>query len=477
MTGGELKQESGALTQAFSIEAIFGQALAALHAGQPQEAVLTLQGALTDAVHNQGYSSFQHLAQAATAMLPRDAWLGCAGLYAAALADEAQPAALLEQAAAWTTQARAAIIAHQSPSAAARRLTPSGKPKLAYLVSQPHHHALLSAVVASHDPSEVEVHVFADKAWPALPAHVQLHALSAQDLAGICQAQQIDVVIDTGGLQPFAGQFPVIEALVSRIAPVQVGWLGCLASSGGVFDVLLADDVSLPPEHEVHFSERVVRLTGGQWCWSPPLSAPAVVAAPYIARGHVTLGVVGRGLRLGPQFLTTLAAVMAGDPTLRVCFIGKVCGDQGQRLNIGAMLSGRGVATDRTSFAPWTTREGYWHWLATVDVVFDTCPASGGLSLLDALWMGVPVVTCHGASLGSRQAASVLTAIGLDRWVAKDPGHMVQRTLGLIHYAPNFQASRFAMRERIQHSRLLNGKRVARQIEKMVNTEMKALRQ
>jgi predicted O-linked N-acetylglucosamine transferase (SPINDLY family) len=233
----------------------------------------------------------------------------------------------------------------------------------------------------------------------------------------------------------------------------------------------------VPPGDEAYFSERVVRLTGGQWCWSPPLLAPAVAAAPCLASGYVTLGVVGRSLRLGPQFLTTLAAVMAGDPTLRVCFIGKVCGDQGQRLDIEALLSARGVATDRVSFAPWTTRAGYWYWLATVDVVLDTCPASGGLSLLDALWMGVPVVTCLGTTSGSRQAASVLTSIGLDRWVAKDPSHMVQRTLGLTHYPPNLQAARLAMRERLQQSPLLNGQRVARQIEKMVHRETKAFRQ
>jgi protein O-GlcNAc transferase len=91
--------------------------------------------------------------------------------------------------------------------------------------------------------------------------------------------------------------------------------------------------------------------------------------------------------------------------------------------------------------------------------------------------MGVPVVTCVGATMGSRQAASVLTAIGLDRWIANDPNHMVQRTLGLIDYKPNLHANRHVMRERLERSPLLNGQRLARQIEAMVNTEMKAFRQ
>ncbi|TAG26373.1 MAG: hypothetical protein EAZ37_09140 [Burkholderiales bacterium] len=475
--------------QAFGVDAIFGRALAALQAGQPQEAALTLQDALSDAVHNRGYGELQQLAQMAAGLLPGDAWLGCAGLYAAALADHAQPAALLAQARAWLESTRASFVESAQVTNEPVRAEPveafrqaqgervyrfnkscNTKPKLAYLVSQPHHHQLLSAVIAAHDTSAVEVHVFADQAWPGLPGHVKRHALNAANLAATCQANQIDVVVDTGGLQPFAGQYAVIEQLLRRIAPVQVGWLGCLASSGGVFDVLLADDVSVPPGAEAHFSEQVVRLAGGQWCWTPPSSAPAVTAAPCLTRGHVTVGVVGRSLRLGPQFLSTLTQVMAGEPTLRVCFIGKVCGDEAQRANIVAMLAARGVTTDRLSFAPWDTREGYWHWLATVDVVLDTCPASGGLSLLDALWMGVPVVTCVGATMGSRQAASVLTAMGIGQWIAKNSTDLTRLTLALLQCKSELHASRLAMRGRFQQSPLLSGQRIALQIEAMVRT-------
>lgn len=424
-----------------------------------------LREALTDAVHNRGYAALQHLAQAALALLPQDNWIGCAALYAAALADDAAPRALRQQAESWVQATRAQVLAKHPAANRQAGWKAHARPRLAYLVSQPHHDALLKRVVAAHDPNAVEVHLFSHEVWPDVPSHVQRHPLNGSELAAVCKRHEIDVVIDTGGVQPFAGQWEVVEALARRVAPVQVGWIGCLASSGGLFDVLLADDVSVPPGDETLFSERVERLKGGQWCWSPPRGAPPVTSSPCLTRGHVTLGVVGRSLRQGPQFLGTLAAVLAANPTLLVCVIGKAGADVAHRQSIEHALAQVGAATDRVSFWPWTSRQRYWQWLGDVDLVLDTCPASGGLSLLDALWMGVPVVTCSGAVLGSRQAASMLNALGLASWVAQDANDLVRLTSETVRDRVALQASRMVMRERWALSPLVDGGRVARQIE------------
>lgn len=446
------------MTSAVSVDAVYAQAFGAVQMGQRQEAVRVVAEAMSHAVHRGSYSTLQQLAQVAKALLPGDPWLGCARLYAQAVADNAQAAALRDASAAWVDLARPEVVA----------MPPRGqheRPRLAYLVSQPHHDALLAAVLAAHDPGAVEVHLLAREAWPGMPRHVQQHDLGDPQWVAHCKALDLDLIVDTAGLQPFAGQFEVVQALLGRLGRLQAGWMGCLASSGGVFDCLLADEVSVAPGEESDFSEKVVRLEGGQWCWQPPASAPPVASAPFRTQGHLTLGVVGRGLRQGPQFLATLVAVMAAVPTLRLRVIGHAGDDRAQREAIVQTLALQGIGSERVGFDPWASREGYWRWLGEVDLVLDTCPASGGLSLLDTLWMGVPVMTYPGKVLGSRQAASVLTALGLGQWVAKNPDDLVLLVRKTASDLVRLQASRLVMREMFALSPLLNGERVARQIE------------
>lgn len=215
-------------------------------------------------------------------------------------------------------------------------------------------------------------------------------------LAESCAVNRIDVVIDTGGLHPFEGQMELLEAYARRLAPVQLGWLGCWGSAGGLFDGLLADEVSIPQDKTGLYDEAVFRLDGGQWCWDPPLAAPEPHRPPALSHGYVTYGVCVRSLRLSEACLDAFARIVAATPGSAIRFIGAVAEDWPLRRDILSRMHSQGVDAGRVFFDPFQPHAAYLEWFARIDVVLDALNGGGGLSLLDPLWMGVPVVTLAG---------------------------------------------------------------------------------
>lgn len=422
-----------------------------------------LREALAEASHRHGHGALLRLAQWAEADCPDDLWLGSAALYARSLSERstAQGLALASRHAYRALKLRAGLD-RQAPGAPARR--PGSRPRIAYLAGQGHER-LLRRVLASHEAQAAEVHVFTNRPMAGLPAHIHQRALDPAELARRCAALRIDVLIDAGGLHPFEGQFEVLQAVARRPAPLQIGWLGCWGTSGGLFDALLCDAASVPPAHEALHEEALWRLDGGQWCWDPPLHAPPPLTLPMQVTGAPTFGVLARGLRINEASLRAWARVLLATPGASLRFIGELALDWPQRAQVLRTLGAHGVATTRVAFDPPCAYEDLLRWCQRIDLVLDSFPGNGGLSLLDPLWMGVPVLTLSGAWAGARQGHSLLAALGLQDWVADTPEAFVATAAALAQDPDALAQHRASLRQRLLDSPLCDGRRVARQIE------------
>ncbi len=433
----------------------------ALDLASPAAVREALRHAIAVAVHRGSNAALRALVAEAERRHPEVLWFKGAGVYAAAFCGATTADGLGRQARDWH---RASRIRTGSRMQFAQPAVPRGRPRIAYVCSQPHE-ALLRPVLAAHSPAEVDVFLFATTAVAGLPAYVQAHPLVPDALADACAANAIDVVIDAGGLQPFEGQDTVLAALARRVAPVQVGWLGTLGPSGGLFDVLLTDDAALPVAIEGPFEERIVRLAGGQWCWEPPVGSPDVSPPPQARLGSVTFGVTSRSLRLDAASIDAQARIVAATPDAAIRYLGAVAEDWPLRREILEAMRRHGVAPGRVSFEPFLAHSRFLHWLAGVDLVLDTFPGSAGRSLLDVLWMGVPFVAVAGDWPGARQGASLLQAVGLPECIASNADDYVALASRLASDGDALSRLRSGMRARVQASDLLDGRRVAAQVE------------
>ncbi|MEN8190542.1 MAG: tetratricopeptide repeat protein, partial [Thermodesulfobacteriota bacterium] len=281
------------------------------------ERLKVIQKALQWTVHHGSERDSRELVKLATSEFPNDPYVESAALYITAAGGTMDHSELTGRIRAWVRRfVLSQGISQPSPSV----LPPSGGPlRVAYLASHLHS-SLLLGVIAAHDRTRVEPFLYTGEeqvaaAQTVLQDSCVVQSLPDKGLSEFLHINRIDVIVDTVGLHPFDDQLEILSGLASRAAPLQCGWLGTWGSGGGVYDTLIVDDHTLPPDAENRYGEKIIRLPGGQWAWTPPLQGCDPGPPPSGRRGYITFGSTVRGFRLSPQTLAAWAELLERLPT------------------------------------------------------------------------------------------------------------------------------------------------------------------
>jgi protein O-GlcNAc transferase len=240
-------------------------------------------------------------------------------------------------------------------------------------------------------------------------------------------------------------------------APIQVTWLGYWGTTGlPEMDYLLGDPYSTPISDDGQYTEQVWRLPRTRWCFSEPIGAPSVGALPFDRNRFVTFGLFNHYRKFTPQLLDLWCDVLRQVPESRVLVKNNAFADSRFLLEArGAFLS-RGVELDRITLEGPGSREEFWARLNDVDFCLDTFPAAGGLTTLDCLWMGAPVLACRGHDMLSRQGELILSNIGLKDWLAVDPADYVKLAIKKSEDIDSLRLLRYQLRSRLRESVMMN---------------------
>ncbi|MFD2265044.1 glycosyltransferase [Lacibacterium aquatile] len=351
-----------------------------------------------------------------------------------------------------------------------RPVTRGKRLRVAYLAAIPHP-AILFPVITAHDES-VDISVYTSDpatAIQALPGRCTIFPWNADTLETALLAGGYDVVIDTVGMHPLCRQDAALKALQRRVATVQCGWLGAnWGTSGGLYDAIFLDEACAPDGNLQHYSEEIIRIPGGQWAWEPPRLSPPLTVPPSQKNGFITFGVSNRSFRFSSDTLRTWAEVLQRLPGARLEILGDQNRDWVHRHDFAKILQSMGVDGDRVGYRGFRPYADSLAFMQEIDIFLDCFPGAGGLSSLDALWMGVPLVTLSGAAegwSGARQGASVLAAIGRADWLTDTADAYVEKALALAADEEGRAEWRREARRHILASPLCDGRRVAAELE------------
>lgn len=287
------------------------------------------------------------------------------------------------------------------------------------------------------------------------------------DLDDAALAQQIrddriDILIDLAG---HTGHTRV-QAFAWKPAPVQLSWLGYLATTGvEAIDYLIADAATLPAEEEPFFTETIWRLPQSYLCFTPPAEVGEVSTLPALAGGTVTFGSFNNLAKVTDDVVALWSRVLAAVPASRLLLKAQQLQQASGREAIAARFARHGIAGDRLQLEGLVARADYLKPFSRLDIALDPFPYPGITTSVECLWMGVPVLTLAGRTFFARQGAGLLTHAGLPEWIAADEDDYVRRA---VRHASDLQALadlRARLRSQVRASPLFDAPRFARHFE------------
>jgi predicted O-linked N-acetylglucosamine transferase (SPINDLY family) len=236
-------------------------------------------------------------------------------------------------------------------------------------------------------------------------------AKSDREIAQLVHELEVDIAVDLAGHTEHAR--PRVLAL--RPAPIQVGYLGHCGTVGAPFiDYIIADGIALPRDQQRHFCEQIVHLPD---CFLVNDSTQEMSAGAS-SRGGAGLPDDGfvfccfnKSYKITPEvFDVWMRLLRQVDGS--VLWLTK--NNDLATENLRARATRRGVDPGRVIFAPSVPRRAdHLARQRLADLFLDTLPYNAQTTACDALFAGLPVLTCRGKAFGGRVAASLLHAAGL----------------------------------------------------------------
>jgi protein O-GlcNAc transferase len=181
----------------------------------------------------------------------------------------------------------------------------------------------------------------------------------------------------------------------------------------------------------------------------------------------VTFGSLNNLAKLNPAVLALWARVLEAVPGSTLLLAWPSLADAGMRRRLYALAGAAGIDLARLDLRGGGAHREFLALYGAIDIALDPFPYSGGLTTIEALWMGVPVITWPGERYAGRHAMSHLGQAGLDDWICADGDAYVARAVAAAGDLPALAALRGGLRARLGASPLLDGAGFTRRLEQL----------
>ncbi len=331
---------------------------------------------------------------------------------------------------------------------------------------------LLAGLFEAHDRTRFEVFAISYRSDPRSPMAERLRAafehfidVSARsdgEIADLIHGLEIDIAVDLMGFT--AEERPGV--LLRRPASVQVSYIGFPATMGAEhIDYIIADSYVTPPASAPYFSERIVRLPE---CFqandSKRIADPGTVtrAEAGLPEQAFVWCAFHASFKINPPLFDVWARLLRAQPDSVLWLISNTALAE---LNLRREAARRGVGSERLIFAKREPYPRHLARLALADLCLDTWPFNGGATTSDALWSGVPVVTCSGRAFASRMSGSLLSAVRLPELATASFAEYERLALSLASDADALAAVRSRLKDRRADCALFDTDRCRRHVE------------
>lgn len=287
-----------------------------------------------------------------------------------------------------------------------------------------------------------------------------------KDLVQACAEDEIDILVDLAGHTAGSG-LPVLT--VCRPAPIVLSYLGYPFPTGlPHLDGWIADETIGSANADFEGCEATQVLPGPGWKYEIPKSMPDLqVVAESKPKADIRFGSFNAMAKLGRATVENLwIPILRELKNATLTVKNHALGDQAIAARFAQRFEKHGIAADRlTLLGQDKDSKAHWRRYSEIDIALDTFPYGGVTTTLEAIAMGVPVVSLCGLSPASRSGLSLLSALGFRDWVATDASGYVETALRLAADASLRFELRQSLRSILQASPLCDSTRLRTDLE------------
>jgi protein O-GlcNAc transferase len=311
---------------------------------------------------------------------------------------------------------------------------------------------LATDLMELHDRKSFEVHGYSYGPNDHTPTRLRwerafdhfrdIRDLSMHEAAERIHTDGIDILVDLTGFT----QSSRSGIMALRPAPIQVNWLGFPGTMGAPFvDYLISDGFITPPDQAQHYSEQLVLLPD---TYQPnnrerPQATIPSRAECGLPEDAFVFCCFNQTFKIMPQMFDIWMRLLKSTPRSVLWLL--EC-NLWAKVNLQREARARDVEPSRLLFAPRVPIEQHLARHRCADLFLDTLPYNAHTTTSDALWMGLPVLTCAGDTFAGRVAGSLLYAAGMPELVTDTLADYETKALYLVTHWEELQA----LREKLQ---------------------------
>ncbi len=338
--------------------------------------------------------------------------------------------------------------------------TPDRKLRIGYVSGDFKNHSAchgFASLIFDHDRENFEVYCYDNNFnHDEMTVKLRLAADGWRSISGkpdktvveIIKHDQIDILVDLSG-HSSGNRLPVFGY---RPAPLQVNGIGHSPPGISTIDYRLTSEFSTPKAEEFLYPELPLYLN----CpigYKPPDPSPDVVPPPMLSNGYVTFGSFNRINKITQNVYPVWAEILHAVPGSKLLFKCKNMENEGLSEKIREIFNNLGISDDRLILLGQTGQYKHLEAINQVDICLDPFPHGGGITTLDCLWMGVPVLgQISDTKMSGRSNLVICGPLGMDEWATRSNETYVQAALDWAFKPAELAVLRNQMRVRFDKS-------------------------
>lgn len=313
-------------------------------------------------------------------------------------------------------------------------------------------------MIVDFDRSQFDVYVYNNNTTPGdrfktkfMECATQWREIGATrdpEVVQMIRKDKIDILVDLSGHSALNR----LSVFAFHPAPVQVHAWGYATGTGmKKMDYFFGCKQIVAPHEREYFTEEIIELpcTAGSYFPDP---FPDVNELPYLKNGVITFGSLNRMHKTSEECYRTWCEVLKAVPNSRLLLKAGELSDEASRAAVLWNFTRAGIDPNRIKMlgaSKWPEHMAAYNF---IDISLDPFPHGGGVTTMEGLMMGVPVIAIRWPTLVGRISAAIETVVGLEDWVANTGEEYVALAVRKAAEIDKLPAIRAGLRQRFMES-------------------------